>query len=294
MSCLRVVSWSIQFLLLLVLICAILVGKIHALVDAPRLPLDAVHRKPLLAVSSSSLRGGHQEESLSLEVEEPPVPPPEGFYLEHNIVPEETWKRLEHWLEHDTTIPWEIGAQNRSVAQFGFRYNYDTSEVEFAGDDDIVPEIPVILRQLLLQAPGTRRILEQIKGAAKATTEFTQCIINVYHDHDIIPWHWDHVDFGPTILVFTFGETRPLQLRKLLQKTSSPLPRSQCHHNEGDYDATKDYQYCTTTPGHSSSYVLSGPCRYQWEHSVPPGAGYRVSFTFRTHVNNQQRHHSDD
>jgi alkylated DNA repair dioxygenase AlkB len=31
-----------------------------------------------------------------------------------------------------------------------------------------------------------------------------------------------------------------------------------------------------------SAYVLSGPARWQWQHSIPPGKTARYSITFRT------------
>lgn len=207
---------------------------------------------------------------------------PEGLLVEHDVIPEQVWDILQSWLENDrfpyekSPIPWEIGAQNRRVAQFGFRYNYNTSVVEFA---DEVPEIPRTLQKLLLESCG-----KNLGGLQADPTSFTQCIINIYREKDIIPWHWDHVDFGPVVLVFTFGEDRPLQLRRLKDscRPSLELPSSQCHHEEGDF-ADNDYDYYTVHPRHRSSYVLSGPARYEWEHSVPPGNGYRVSITFRTH-----------
>jgi hypothetical protein len=33
--------------------------------------------------------------------------PPDGFFVEHDVVSEDTWKILHRWLEHDKSIPWE-------------------------------------------------------------------------------------------------------------------------------------------------------------------------------------------
>lgn len=211
--------------------------------------------------------------------------PPEGFYMEHNVVSEETWKILKHWLDTgefrmpNTTqiqkapIPWQMGAQNRRVAQFGFRYNYESSNVEF---DDDIPPIPFPLQQLLLETTCIKNLFQQ------QNNQWTQCIINVYEENVIIPWHWDHVDFGPVVLVFTFGEERPLQLRRLKSSTPSKLPSTQCHYDPDSY-AEDDYDYFTAYPRHCSCYILSDRVRYHWEHGVPPGSGQRVSITFRTH-----------
>lgn len=250
------------------------------------------------------------------EKEAIPQPKPEGLYAEHNMISETAWKVLEHWLEQDefstynvitatataiaSPIPWEIGAQNRRVAQFGFRYNYGTSVVEYECDDvddDAVPEIPLELRLILLESCSERlrKLLHDTVPPEWDPTAFTQCIINVYDADNIIPWHWDHKEFGPVVLVFTFGEDRPLLLRRLkssvlLDRTidnNHNYPLSQCHHEEGSY-SEEDYEYYTAYPKHGSCYVLTGPVRYQWEHSVPKGSGFRVSITFRTHCNDHQ------
>jgi hypothetical protein len=206
-------------------------------------------------------------------------------------------------------IPWEIGAPNRRVAQFGFRYNYDSSRVEFSND---TPEIPLPLRRLLLESSSVLvDIREQLLQLQKVQQNenrdgifdtdlldpdsFTQCIINIYQAGDYIPWHWDHVDFGPTIVVFVFGDDdRPLQLRKKMSP-SHPPPDKQQHLDRQDASSSSSqsfkilnhssegpFEYFTAYPRHRSCYILTGPVRYHWEHSVPVGVGFRVSITFRS------------
>lgn len=246
--------------------------------------------------------------------------PPEGLYVKHDVVSEEIWKIIQHWLktdelitDNDTTtttttttistgtgskadtskaptsisavakapIPWQMGAQNRKVAQFGFRYNYETSGVEY---DDSIPPIPTPLRRLLLDMIVCQNLsLWKHSGSHDDSPDFTQCIINVYESDTIIPWHWDHVNFGPVIVVFVFGETRPLHLRRLKNKqsTNCVLSKEQCHHLDDDY-SKDDFEHYTVYPNHRSCYVLSGPARYEWEHSVPTGSGLRISITFRS------------
>jgi alkylated DNA repair dioxygenase AlkB len=181
-------------------------------------------------------------------------PSPEGFSCANDAIPEATWTILQTWLdsgwllqekeEHDdcsTPIPWEIGAQNRQVAQFGFRYDYDKDIVDVT--TETVPTPP------------------RLKELLNVHESFTQCIINRYEPDILIPWHKDDLEFGPTISVFTFGEARPLLMRRA-----------------DNHDIT-----FVANPGHCSHYTLSGSARYEWEHMVPTGSGFRVSFTFRTH-----------
>ena len=208
-----------------------------------------------------------------------------------------------------TQIPWEStpSPQNRPVAQFGFRYDYEKDVVvpqPTTADDDVgggVPQIPDVFRRLLLQPHQN-----DIKRKLKSISEFTQCIVNVYRPTvriatndstssedgktttttlcSSIPWHVDDPDFGPEILVYTFGETRPLHMR-LEHHDNIDKDNNACNEtndcNDGIY-GNPAYIYFTAHPSHRSCYVLSGPARYNWQHSVPSGSGWRVSITFRT------------
>lgn len=174
------------------------------------------------------------------------APPPQGFELIPNAASEGAWSALQEWLETDIlngslqTIAWEIGAQNRRVAQFGFRYDYDKDVVDTTTP---TPPIPSKLYKLL-----------------NIPLVYTQCIINTYPPDIFIPWHKDDLQFGDTVLVYCFGEARPLLLRNV---------------------SNHSLQYTATAP-HCSKYTLTGEARYEWEHMVPTGNDFRVSFTFRT------------
>lgn len=188
-----------------------------------------------LSLLSSSTRSGGSDIGL-----------PKGFSLTNDAVTEGTWSILRHWIETDlleterTPIPWQMGAQNRQVAQFGFQYDYSNDVVDTTTP---TPPIPPKLKELL-----------------QVEEKYSQCIINCYEPNILIPWHKDDLRFGPTVSVYTFGEARPLLLRL-----------------EGDRD------HCQALPQHCSKYVLSNSARYDWEHMVPKGSDFRVSFTFRTH-----------
>lgn len=214
-----------------------------------------------LLLSSSSLNLSNSAGISGKESE-----PPKGFKLIPNAVTEETWKILQRWLEtgynledQHEPIPWQIGAQNRKVAQFGFRYDYEKDTV-----DTTTPTAPIPLRLKELLFP--QNVSEE---GREMSNNFTQCIINQYEADILIPWHKDDVDFGPMISVFTFGEARPLLLRR--------------QHPSEDDTSTVVLNSYTAVPPHCSNYILSENARYEWEHMVPIGSDYRVSFTFRTH-----------
>lgn len=210
-----------------------------------------------------------------------PSPPPPGFHLEHGVLPESAWGEICEWLcldladgenlgidvsktrSRDGTgnivIPWEASPQDqcRPVAQFGgAKYNYDTDIV--VASTQANADIPPILKRLLLNNSGGN----EETNAMIASQEWSQCIINVYGANSTshIPWHFDDPAFGSIVLVYTFGQARPLLMRK------------------GDTD---DNVY-SAQPKHLSRYVLSGESRDHWQHSVPAGNDWRVSITFRT------------
>lgn len=256
---------------------------------------------------------------------------PEGFSISSNVVPEEAWEEIRLYLgltttpkridEHNshgeiipsieidefgssasasTQIPWESTPfpQNRPVAQFGFRYDYEkdvvvppTNEINESNNHNSkrVPEIPEVFQRLLL------RPYQENTETPLGSVKFTQCIVNVYRPSTTmasaigskapgslstpipctssIPWHFDDPQFGPEILVFTFGETRPLEMR--INNDIDATRRN------GTNDAD-NFTYFTANPSHRSCYVLSGPARHKWQHSVPSGSSWRVSITFRT------------
>ena len=195
-------------------------------------------------------------------------PTPNGFILEENVVSEEIWKEIEQWMkdgkhndnsggsDSDDILPWERAIEGRMVCQWGVRYDYDKQCVDHTN----VGPIP----QFLLSKLNVD------------STEYTQCIINCYNSNDAIPYHLDDLDFGPTVVVYTFGENRPLNFRRRRRRCDS---KSTSNSNDSE---SEEYEYYTCYPNHCSKYILSIDARYEWEHSVPEGHGYRVSITFRS------------
>ena len=172
-----------------------------------------------------------------------PLPP--GLTITPHAITSEHSAALQHWLQHDTAIPWEHSIEGRRVAQFGVRYDYHQQCV------DLTPVLPLpkVLRQWL----------------PNVTSEFTQCIINEYAPNDAIPFHTDAPLFGPNILVFCLGEARPLLLQRHLEQDQPKI----------EFSASIEHRW---------SYQMSGEARDIWQHAVPAGVGRRVSITFRSLV----------
>jgi alkylated DNA repair dioxygenase AlkB len=208
---------------------------------------------------------------------------PSGFHLEHETVSNETWEAIQHWLfsnmlpsssaNNESTklvhvpIPWESGEQmqGRKVAQFGScKYDYTADEAVLC--EQIIP-IPTYIREALLSNEDSEH--------------YTQCIINVYEARNEIPWHLDHEYFGDKVLVYTFGEERPLLLRKpICHKDNKCI----AYGSIGLQEPEEEYTFHITRayPRHCSKYILKGVARNEWEHSVPRGNDKRVSITFRS------------
>jgi alkylated DNA repair dioxygenase AlkB len=142
-----------------------------------------------------------------------------------------------------------------------------------ARDDDITP-IPRFISDTLLTKDEQK--------------QYTQCIINLYEAENEIPWHVDHEYFGEMILVYVFGDNRPLLFRK--QKTSNDeyicrdlrtarTDDSAAHHFDSE---DSSFVYMTAYPLHCSKYILRDSARTMWEHSIPKGKAERISITFRS------------
>lgn len=238
---------------------------------------------------------------------------PDGLTLQHNQVHPEVWSNIQHWFSTDmlpsssssvstnlirVPIPWETGPQmqGRRVAQFGnCKYNYRTDVAEYCDNDmssltsdnmtdnvdssccrSSIPPIPKYIQQHLLDN----------RQLHKKSEQFTQCIINMYKAENEIPWHIDHEHFGEKVLVYTFGDDRPLLLRKPYNDNGDGDKSITIHNenNQSEDDNNHTYIYTQVFPRHGSKYVLSGPARHEWEHSVPSGKSDRVSITFRSWI----------
>ena len=92
--------------------------------------------------------------------------------------------------------------------------------------------------------------------------------------------------------MYTFWEDRPLLFRQWIPReegctddggmgnpaiVGADMGNCASAENE-EWSAT--YIYARALPGHCSKYVLSGPARHVWEHSVASGGDERVSITF--------------
>lgn len=133
----------------------------------------------------------------------------------------------------------------RRTVSFGSRYDFSRSRIEAA---DAMPEW---LRPLRAAAAAF---------AGVPDTDLVQALITEYPPGAGIGWHRDRPEYG-RIVGLSFASDCILRFRRPKaggwRRRSIPL-----------------------RPG--SVYLLDGPARHAWQHSISPGVQLRYSITFRT------------
>ena len=175
----------------------------------------------------------------------PPVAP-EGFAYRPEFVSAAEEREL---AERLAGLPFEPflfrGFEGRRrVISFGLKY-------DFNGPGLVAAEpIPDWL------APVRERVAA-FAGAPAAT--FAQLLINEYREGAPIGWHRDRPVFDKVVGVSLLAPTVMRFRRRVgdrFERINTPLaPRS--------------------------AYLLDGPARREWEHSLPEAAAHRYSLTFR-------------
>jgi alkylated DNA repair dioxygenase AlkB len=172
---------------------------------------------------------------------------PEGFRYQADLLSVSEEEFLEREL---AGLPFKLfdfhGYQaNRMVVAFGFRYDYGRRNVVEAAP------LPSFLEP----------VREKIAAAFDRPTEaFRQVLINEYRAGAGIGWHRDKREFDEVVGV------------SLLAPCTFRFRRRS---GEG-------WDRISLTAEPRSAYLLSGPSRTVWEHSIPPLACHRYSITFRT------------
>jgi alkylated DNA repair dioxygenase AlkB len=178
-----------------------------------------------------------------------PVPAalPEGFRYQPELISAAEHDALAAILATLPFQPFDFGGYlaNRRVVGYGLRYDYGERRVL---ETEPIPAFLEPLRQQVATFAGT---------PAEA---FVQVLINEYLPGAGVGWHRDRPQFGEVVGVSLLS---PCPFRFRLE-TGGSLERR------------------TLTVESRSAYLLSGPARRQWQHSVPPVTEHRYSITFRT------------
>jgi alkylated DNA repair dioxygenase AlkB len=174
---------------------------------------------------------------------------PEGLRYHPDILSVEEEEELARELGALPFKPFDFHGYlaNRQVVSFGYRYDYGSRSVVEAAP---FPSFLVSLR---------RKVAEIFNRPADA---FRQVLINEYRPGAGIGWHRDKAQFDEVVGVSLLT---PCVLR-FRRKTGETWNRASL----------------TVEP--RSAYLLSGPARTVWEHSIPALDRLRYSITLRTLV----------
>ena len=176
------------------------------------------------------------------------LPPgtPEGFIYQPDFLSRQEEAELAAWL---ATLPFAAFqfrgyAGRRRVVSYGWQYDFTRSHLLKA--DDIPAE--------LLAVRG-----RAAKLAGHAPEELQQVLLNEYQPGAPIGWHRDRPIFAEVVGISLLAHCNFRFRRRV----------------EGGFERAS----VTLEP--RSAYLLSGPARTIWEHSIPPVADHRYSITFR-------------
>lgn len=173
-------------------------------------------------------------------------PLPEGFtYREEVISPAEEEQLLRH-IERLPLREFEFQGflGKRRVVSFGWRYDFNERALQKSDD---VPDFLLPLRQ---RAAG-------LAGLAPAALQ--HALVTEYGPGAAIGWHRDKDVFGE-VVGFSLLSACRFRLRRRVAGR---------------------WERAAVIARPRSAYVLSGPARTAWEHSIPPVDRLRYSITFR-------------
>jgi alkylated DNA repair dioxygenase AlkB len=180
-------------------------------------------------------------------LDEPNLSLPEGFeYRPALVTPEEEVELIEQFQALDFK-PFEFHGYfgNRRVVSFGWHYDFAASQVRRVGD---LPDFLMPLRDRAAAFAG-------IDAAA-----FEHAVVTEYSPGAGIGWHRDRPVFDDVIGI-SLGASCRFRLRR----------------KQG-----ASWQRAALRLEPRSAYLLRGPVRREWEHSIPPVEHLRYSVTFRS------------
>jgi len=172
---------------------------------------------------------------------------PEGFQYQADIVAPELEQQL---LKEIPKLPFKAfefrGFEGkRRVVSYGWRYDFNQQKLQKA---DLIPPFLIPVRELAARFARLRP--EQLE----------QVSVIEYSPGSAIGWHRDRPMFGDVVGISLLSATRFRFRRK----------------------ARTTWQRTAIAVEPRSIYLLRGPSRDEWEHSLPPLKTLRYSITMRT------------
>ena len=174
---------------------------------------------------------------------------PEGFAYQEDVITAEDEQTLIERFQELPFKPFEFHGflGNRRVVSFGWRYDYSGATLRRSDD---IPPFLFALRERAATFAGI------------AAEGLQQVLINEYVPGAGIGWHRDKPMFDDVVAI-SLGSPCTLRLRR----------------KQGN-----GWDRVAQEVRPRSAYLLRGPVRREWEHSVPPVDRLRYSVTFRNFV----------
>jgi alkylated DNA repair dioxygenase AlkB len=172
---------------------------------------------------------------------------PEGFVYQPDFVsPDEQRALLDEIraLEFHEVRMHGVVARRR-VIQYGWKYAFDGARLSEG------PPLPAFLLPLRDRAAPF---------ASVPAESLSEALVTEYQPGAPIGWHRDAPGFGIVVGISLLSECR-FRFRRGPERGSTRVS-------------------LTLAPG--SAYLLSGPARQEWQHSIPEVDALRYSITFRT------------
>ena len=174
------------------------------------------------------------------------MPLPDGLIYMPEFVSDDEERALISLSEtlpfHEVRMRGQVA--RRTVIHFGWDYDYEGWSVHPTDP----PPTPL------------RALADRCAAAAVIAPEaLEQFLVARYPPGATIGWHRDAPMFGTPVIGVSLGSACTMRFRRKAGETSFPHllePRS--------------------------LYILSGPARSQWHHSIPPTKSLRYSITMRT------------
>jgi alkylated DNA repair dioxygenase AlkB len=178
---------------------------------------------------------------------------PDGFIYHQNFISEAEEHELicEIQTLHLTPFRYYQFTGKRRTASFGWQYEFGTSEITTA------PDMPAFLLPVRTRAGNFFNIDPK---------SLIQTSIIEYSTGSPIGWHRDIPHFG-VVVGISLGAACRMRFRKYNRARSKSLNRDQILSIE-------------LQP--RSIYLMSGPSRESWQHSIPPVKELRYSIMMRT------------
>jgi len=173
---------------------------------------------------------------------------PEGFHYTPELISPCDEKEL---LSHVSKLPFRAFefhgyTGKRRVISFGWHYDFSGRRLQKADD---IPDYLLPLREKAAAFGG----MEQ--------EDLPHVLITEYSPGVGIGWHRDKSVFGEVVGISLLSPC-VFRMRRLVNK--------------------KKWERVNLVAEPRSAYFLSGPARYEWEHSIPQMEALRYSITFRT------------